>query len=586
MAKVLRSLLPALLVLLLSLGATTTAALLIGRSSYEGARRQFQAEAVALRETIREVLTSYVNVLHSSAGLANAVPELTRDTWRTFISNLNIAKSYPGLQGLGYVSVLHGAEAATHIAEQRRLGRPTYDIRPAGSRDTLAPVVFLEPEDWRNQRAIGWDMMSESVRQAAMQRARDAGSPVLSGRVTLVQETSENPQPGMLLYFPLYRGGEIPSSLEERRRRLRGFVYAPMRMHDFFERSLASELPRAMPRLHFEVFDGTSVDPQRLVFDSAEQTGTNTGKNAPAASPGKPTSPTFSTIERLDEAGSSWTLRIASQAAFEASIDWTKAWIVLAGGTVISLLISAIATSLAYARDRLAISERTLSAEVRERQKAQEEVLLANGELIHRVKNTLGIVSAIASQTARYSTSLAEFDKAFRERLGALGRVHDLLRPDPAFTPELHAFLLDLLAPYSARSPTALKLQGPQVSISRNEAVLLSLVFNELATNATKYGAWTKPDGSIACTWSIVDQPLDTFVETTRRHIDLTWKESGGPAVDVPTRKGFGSNVMKFAIERSLRGQFVTKHEPDGIRCDIKLPLSGDAEVQAQAPAA
>ncbi len=187
------------------------------------------------------------------------------------------------------------------------------------------------------------------------------------------------------------------------------------------------------------------------------------------------------------------------------------------------------------------------------------------------VKNTIAVVTSIAAQTARYSTTLDEFNVAFRERMAGLGRVHDLLRPNPSFAPELGGFLHEVLKPYCADRDGKLEAQGPPVDIPRQTAVLLSLLINELATNATKYGAWSVPAGKVTILWHVVPAPPDQ--PDTLQIVALSWTESNGPEVTAPARSGFGTNVMKFAIERGLGGNIKADYRPSGFTCAIEIPV-------------
>jgi two-component sensor histidine kinase len=122
-----------------------------------------------------------------------------------------------------------------------------------------------------------------------------------------------------------------------------------------------------------------------------------------------------------------------------------------------------------------------------------------------------------------------------------------------------------VLAPYCAHRADALVLDGPVIALTRNEAVLLSLLINEFATNATKYGAWSVPSGAISLTWR-----HEESIEPAEVH--MIWQERGGPPVTEPTTSGFGTNVMKFSIERGLRGRIATTFAVEGIRHDVHFP--------------
>ena len=105
-----------------------------------------------------------------------------------------------------------------------------YTLSPKGDRDPYTSIIYLEPFNWRNQRAFGYDMFSEPVRHSAMEQARDQGKTSISGKVVLVQETDKQVQSGFLMYLPVYKKDSTPVTLEERRTQILGWVYAPFRM--------------------------------------------------------------------------------------------------------------------------------------------------------------------------------------------------------------------------------------------------------------------------------------------------------------------------------------------------------------------
>ncbi len=481
----LRVYLPTLLILLLLLGATGIASWLLFSDASDKARRQFQEEASAFEGLMVDAMRSYQQVLRAGVAAMNAIPAMTREQWRLFIRDLAVDDFYPGIQGVGYVKRLRYEEIDGFVEGQRRAGRPDYRFNPEGKRDDYTAIVYLEPENWRNSRAIGYDMFSEPRRRAAMERARDTGGPALSRKVALMQETGEDVQAGTLVYMPVYADGMTPDTAEGRRAALTGYVYGTFRMGDFIPRVIERNLPGTLQGLHVQIYDGTETTEADLMFDDRMLTHDRLSRLPPLAR-----EPLFTNRRTITVAGTDWTIVLQSKTALEGMIDRSKAWMVLLGGTVISLLIAGMVGSLAYARERYAATEQRLSIEVAERKRAQEQAQLANRELIHRVKNMLAIVTAIASQTARYSSTVDVFNKSFRERLTSLARVHDLLRPDPAHTPDLGSFIREILAPY-CHWQGALVAQGPAIDVTQNQAVLLSLLINELATNATKYGAWS-----------------------------------------------------------------------------------------------
>src|SRR5918993_148431 len=143
---------------------------------------------------------------------------------RAYVERLGLPDRFKGIQGIGVslrIPAVHKDQVLRELRRQPEL--KDFDITPPDPRPEYHAIVYLEPLDARNRRAIGYDMFTEPTRRAAMERARDEGSPAASGKVDLVQENDANRQAGFLIYLPVYDTHETPNSVEERRARLRGF---------------------------------------------------------------------------------------------------------------------------------------------------------------------------------------------------------------------------------------------------------------------------------------------------------------------------------------------------------------------------
>lgn len=547
----LRSIIPAVVVLVLTLCTTTLAALMVRKDVESLERRQFLLEASAAKDAIVNAMGTYELALRAGAGLFRSSGDVTETQWRHFVESLDLERTYPGFQGFGFAAAVADTDRASFEARQQEQGRTEFQIRPPGERETYTAIVLLEPLNVRNRRAFGFDMFAEATRRAAMESARDTGETALSGKVTLVQEAQHEVQPGTLMYLPVYNDGPAPASVDERRKRLRGYTFGAFRMDDLIHAVLRKYAPDALADFDLAVYDGHAANSTSLLFRAAKP------------SPG-PTR--FSVDYPLSIAGRAWSIKVAADAPVQKVADTSKPFLVFAAGTIISLLIAAITAFQALARHDLSLSRQTLAKEVAERKKAQESAEMANSELIHRVKNTLAIVSAIASQTVRYSATLDDFSKAFRERLASLARVQDLLRPDGQREPDLEVLIRQLLDPYTKDSLDRLTVMGPAITVPRNDVVLFSLAFNELATNATKYGAWSQGTGSVHISWRVERQ------EDTEQVLLLNWEEVGGPAVGAPAKKGFGSAVMQFAIARAMGGKIDVSYHANGLRYVMHIP--------------
>lgn len=554
---------PTWAVLALSAVATGLATWVTLATTRQAATAALMSNCSRIADELDDNMSTYLHALRAGRGLLSAFavgsetrrvsPSLTQAQWRAFVSELDLQRTLPGVQGTGYVIVLNPDHVAAHEHEMRLRGFADYTVRPAGPRDIVTSIVYLEPEDWRNRRAIGFDMFSEPVRRAAMEAARDTGRATMSAPVTLVQETAEDTQPGVLVYVPVYSGS--PQSLQDRLEQLVGFIYAAFRSHDLVSRVLASRVPSLLPRLHLHIKAPTG-DGDVTLFGTAN--------SVPGAA--------SRTIMR-EIVGQRWEITCTSAANDETPLGLVRPLTVLAIGSLFSFLLTFIAGSLAVGRARAEEAQAKLQAEVERRAVAEKVAKVANQELLHRVKNQMAVVSSIATQTARYTPEPRQFVSTFRDRLAALGRVNDLLKANPGFRPDLVRLVGEVMAPFSAgRGGEVFTAEGEPVEINQNAAVMLSIVLNELASNALRHGALSRRGGRVALSWRLM---ASNAVGITRSDpvVEITWRESGGPRVAEPRHRGFGSNVLRFTIEQALKGTFSPQFAPEGFTCTLTFPV-------------
>ncbi|MBS4099087.1 MAG: CHASE domain-containing protein, partial [Sulfuricella sp.] len=205
------------LVLLAGLAVT----FMVYRSNQTDTRRALETEFAhrvnQLSGSIEVRLRGYEQVLRGAAGLFAASVSVERHEFRDYVAALNLEKHYPGIQGVGYARLVRPHDLATHVAAIRKEGFPDYAVRPDGERETYTPVIYIEPFSGRNLRAFGYDMFSEPVRRAALERARDEGNTAISGKLKLLQEIDRDVQAGFIMYLPVYRNGLPHATPAERR---------------------------------------------------------------------------------------------------------------------------------------------------------------------------------------------------------------------------------------------------------------------------------------------------------------------------------------------------------------------------------
>jgi two-component sensor histidine kinase len=206
--------------------------------------------------------------------------------------------------------------------------------------------------------------------------------------------------------------------------------------------------------------------------------------------------------------------------------------------------------------DALASTARVFEQHDKERDERETHVRLIMRELSHRSKNLLAIVLAIARQTARHTTSFSDFESRFNSRIQALADAHDLLVEqqwsgayiDDLVRAQLAAFGMDKIA-----------CRGERIML-RTEAVQnIALALHELATNASKYGALSTPAGKVDITWA-----REPAADTGESNLRFTWRESGGPPVTPPAKKGFGCFVLERVTVNAL-GEGTLEFNPDGL---------------------
>lgn len=191
-----------------------------------------------------------------------------------------------------------------------------------------------------------------------------------------------------------------------------------------------------------------------------------------------------------------------------------------------------------------------------ERLRAAERQEILNGELSHRVKNTLSVVQAIAMQTLSNHADRATME-AFGNRLKALAAAHDVLLTRSWAAAEIGDVVQATLASFPA---DRVRVSGPDLRIGARTAMSLSLLVHELATNAVKHGALSVPGGHVAIEWTIRDERLE-----------VRWAERGGPPAIAPTRRGFGSRIINMGLTGS--GDVKLHYASEGLTVEMTAPV-------------
>jgi PAS domain S-box-containing protein len=359
----------AYLALFFCLGLTLSLWMLAYQTAEREGRVRFDTRVKEIVDAIEIRMQTYVQTLYQTRGffLTRGIP--TQSEFATYIRSVNITENYPGIQGIGFTQKIAKDQLASHIAAMRAQGAVDYSVHPQGDRNEYHSIIMLEPFDWRNQRAFGYDMHTNPIRQKAMDLARETGLPQITEIVTLVQETEADRQPGFLVYLPLYQSDIIPQTLEERHAKLLGYVYAPFRAHDLFQTIFA--MPRPDMGIDFEIYDG-SIAQDRLLYD----------RNGSFEAASKPDAQ-FSLILQLKMPGRDWIIYAHTLPAFQKRIANSVPHYVLGVGLLLSFLIHSLflGHSMKVKNEHLLLTEARRELEERRRTEAE----LRNSEERYRV---------------------------------------------------------------------------------------------------------------------------------------------------------------------------------------------------------
>ncbi|WP_165585512.1 HWE histidine kinase domain-containing protein [Roseococcus sp. SYP-B2431] len=184
-------------------------------------------------------------------------------------------------------------------------------------------------------------------------------------------------------------------------------------------------------------------------------------------------------------------------------------------------------------------------------------------ELRHRMRNTLSVIRSIARRTARTSRTLKSYSMHLEGRLDAVARIQSALMRDATSGLDLAELIADELLAHAAREGNRLRIRGPAVRIRPRAAELVGLAVHELATNAVKFGALSRPDAHLAIDWKVTGE-ADA--------LDITWKESGMRIKTPPPKRGFGLEVLQDTMAYELKAETQIAFDPDGLRCAMVLP--------------
>ena len=284
--------------------------------------RNFDEYVEAMVIAIRSRLNDYEMIMQGGAGLFLSSTDVTREEWRSYVTYRRIKERFPGIRAMGIARQVRQSDLQKHQQEIRSTGYSDYTVHPQGEREKYCPVIYVEPLNEDSKPVVGFDLLSDPIRKAALELAEATGDSAISEKLPLVYGHGKLDGSGVLLCLPIYGAAKPLQTVEERRAALWGYVISAFYIPDLIQ-SLSTSNNH---KIEFEIFDGDSPDPATLMYDSH-------------VSSVDCSNSMFTANRVIDLYGRKWTLAFHTTPAFESITEDRMPMTLLAGAIVISLLI-------------------------------------------------------------------------------------------------------------------------------------------------------------------------------------------------------------------------------------------------------
>lgn len=287
---------------------------------------RFNNEVSRIQSAVQNKINLYVALLKGGRGFIESTDQLNRQTFANYINSLQLEVNYAGVQGIGYSMIFQPNERQKLLTRMTSEGYSDFRLFPETDQSSHQAIIYIEPASERNRKVLGFDMSSEENRREALIRARDTGQPAASSKVTLIQEDDADKKAGFLIYLPVYKRGTQPSSVEDRRRNLIGYIYSPFRARAFLDEIQQYSSPNDV---EIKIYDGESR-PENLLAQTAPQESKTFAEQIEEK---------YANTETLNVAGRNWTISYSSLPGFvvQSNVGWTP--LIFISGLVFSCLM-------------------------------------------------------------------------------------------------------------------------------------------------------------------------------------------------------------------------------------------------------
>lgn len=349
--------------LILGIGLTLTWLLAARLQRDEQAHNQseFQVRTSEVLAGIERRLEANGQLLRGVVGLFASSDDVSRQEFRQYVSRLQLSEFFPGIQAIGFAQIASAQDIDRHIALIRAQDMQDRGLLPEEKSSSHSTVRYIEPQDERNRRVLGDDLLTDPARWEAALKARDTGLAIMTGKTSLVQDTNGRNAWGTLIFMPVYRQGIPLQTPEQRQSALLGWTYIALQIDKLIENYLNAEYAELRKRIALQLYDGSQPSPEHLFFASP-----------PAGAPSHPAHEARYSFTVHDR---TWTLQISSLPDYLENEPANRGrTIVIVTGALLSAMLAL--ASLILTRSHAHVVAALHSADVAHRELAEQQALL------------------------------------------------------------------------------------------------------------------------------------------------------------------------------------------------------------------
>ncbi len=229
---------------------------------------EFETGAVDIKFRIQSRLSAHEQFSLSCASYFMSSDTVTKDDWKYFVEKSKIAEYLKGFQGIAYIMVVTNNQMENHVQRYKKVISNNYTVYPSIIEEVYTPIVYIEPFQDRNIKALGFNISSNPLMRKAIENARDSNKTMLTDKVTLIQEGTPKISTGFVMYSPIYEKNLPINTIDERRFAIKGWAGSSFRMVNFMKGVFDQPNSDNHKQLHLKIYDGDSISNESLLFDN------------------------------------------------------------------------------------------------------------------------------------------------------------------------------------------------------------------------------------------------------------------------------------------------------------------------------